>query len=185
MTRLATILLLAVVGAAGAGEPATPDWITRSNTEAQVLLKTYARFYPEMAGKLGVAGVDSRVIDLGPAVNERVQAAFTATARDLAARHAREKDTNVRQDLEILRQDALLMVASREADQRYLLPVIDVAKQLYEGVSALLADQVASEVIKDLNLASLITIFSTLGLKEIALSKSSPFNCPSLTNFFL
>jgi len=147
MRHLLTLLLLAIVSAAGA-EPAptpapAPDWITRSNAEAQVLLDTYVRFYPEMAGKLGVAGVDGRIVDLGPAVSQRVEAAFRATASDIDVRRAKERDTNVRQDMDILRRDALLMADSEEASRRYLLPVFDVAKQVYEGVRVLLAEQVA------------------------------------------
>jgi hypothetical protein len=162
MKHLLNLLLLAVISVASAEEPSTPDWITRSNTEAQALLETYARFYPEMAGKLGVTGVDSRVVELGPAISERLQAAFTATARDLDARSAKVQDRNVRQDLEILRQDALLMAASEEANQRYLLPVFDVAKQVYEGVRALLADQVA----KDRHPAAVIRLRRYAGLEE-------------------
>jgi uncharacterized protein (DUF885 family) len=145
MKHLLELLLLAVVSTASAATNPAPDWITRSNAEARMLLDTYVRFYPEMAGKLGVAGVDSRIVDLGPAVSERVEAAFRATARDLDARRAKERDASVRQDLDILRRDALLMADSEDANQRYLLPVFDVAKQVYEGVRALLADQVAAD----------------------------------------
>jgi hypothetical protein len=120
-----------------------PEWIVRSNIAAQLLLDAYARFYPERAGEIGMTGVDNRVIDLGPALSERVQAAFKSTARLLEARIPKEKDPRVRQDLEILHEDALLRVAVAEANQRYLLPNFDVAKQVYGGVRALLTDQVA------------------------------------------
>ena len=123
----------------------TPQWITRTDIAAQLLLDVYARFYPEQAGQIGVTGVDNRVIDLGPALPERVQAAFKSTAGLLEARLPQEQDPRVRQDLEILRQDALLRAASAEADQRYLLPNFDVAEHIYGGVRALLTDQVAKE----------------------------------------
>ena len=123
----------------------TPEWITRSDLAAQLLLDVYARFDPEGAGTIGVTGVDNRVIDLGPALTERVQAAFKSTAGLLEARLPQEKDPRVRQDLEILRQDARLHASSAEADQRYLLPNFDVAEHIYGGVRALLTDQVAKE----------------------------------------
>jgi hypothetical protein len=162
LQRLVTLLLLAVVSVASARDAPTPDWITRSNAEARVLLDTYVRFYPEMAGKLGVAGVDTRVLDLGPALSERVRAAFRATARDLEARRAKAQDRNVRQDLEILRQDALLMADTEAANQLYLLPVFDVAKQAYEGVRALLTDQVA----KDRHPAAAVRLRRYAGLED-------------------
>lgn len=122
-----------------------PAWIARSDAEAQILLDTYTRFYPEMAGELGVAGLDNRVSDLGLALSDRIRAAFTSAARELDERRAVVTDPRVVQDLEILRQDALLQAATEEANQRYLLPSFDVAERVYNGVRALLTDQVAAE----------------------------------------
>ena len=51
-------------------EPASrqPAWIGKSNAEAQLLLDTYTRFFPEMAGQLGVAeGVRAGLARLAPA----------------------------------------------------------------------------------------------------------------------
>lgn len=150
-SRLKALLqatLLAIAGSAAfaqdTAEPATrqPAWIAKSNAEAQILLDTYARFYPEMAGEIGVQGLDNRVADLGVARSERVRAAFTSAARELDERRAVVRDPRVVQDLEILRQDAQLQAAIEEANQRYLLPGFDVAEQVYNGVRALLADQV-------------------------------------------
>ena len=77
---------LLVAGGAAAQELVAPEWITRSNADAQVLMEVYARFDPESAGRFGMAGLDGRVVDLGPARSERLRAAFLATARDLEAR---------------------------------------------------------------------------------------------------
>jgi len=144
------LLTTSVALAQETGAPAEPvarqpAWIAKSNAEAQILLDTYARFFPEMAGEIGVAGVDNRVADLGPALSDRIRAAFTAAARELDERRAVVRDPRVVQDLEILRQDALLRAAIEAANQRYLLPGFDVAEQVYNGVRALLTDQVAKE----------------------------------------
>ncbi|MEO7386697.1 MAG: DUF885 domain-containing protein, partial [Gammaproteobacteria bacterium] len=146
-------LLLVVLGNATAQDaeapapaaPAGPKWIADSNAEAQILLDTYARFYPEMASQIGVAAMDSRVADLGVARSERVRAAFNSAARELDERRATVKDARVLQDLEILRQDALLQSLIEETNQRYLLPNFDVAAQIYDGVRVLLGDQVGKE----------------------------------------
>lgn len=153
LKALLPVLLVAASGAASAQEAAAPAgpaarapaWIARSNAEAQILLDTYARFFPEMASEIGVAGLDTRVIDLGPAQSERVRAAFTSAARELDERRAVVTDPRVVQDLEILRQDALLRATIEEANQRYLLPSFNVAELVYTGVRALLTDQVARE----------------------------------------
>ena len=41
--------------------PAAPDWIARSNADAQPLLKVFGDFGPEFAARLGVKGYDDRV----------------------------------------------------------------------------------------------------------------------------
>ncbi|MBN8280445.1 MAG: DUF885 domain-containing protein [Gammaproteobacteria bacterium] len=125
--------------------PPPPKWIAESNAEAGLLIEAFARFYPEYAGQFGAEGIDTRIVDLGPAISDRRRAAFTAVARELDERKATVTDPRVVQDLEILRQEAQLRAAVEEADQRYLLPVVDVAEQVYSGVRALLTDQVAAE----------------------------------------
>ncbi|MEQ1803682.1 MAG: DUF885 domain-containing protein [Gammaproteobacteria bacterium] len=144
-SRLKALLLVLVTVTASAQDAPTPAWIAKSNAEAQLLLDTYARFFPEMASGIGVTGLDNRVIDLGPAQSERIRAAFNSAARELDERRAVVRDPRVVQDLEILRQDALLQAAIEEANNRYLLPGFDVGELVYNGVRALLADQVAKE----------------------------------------
>ena len=143
--RLALLACLLVATTAAVGQTAAPapQWIARSNADAEVLFEAYTRFFPEQAGTLGVQGVDARVVDLEFARSERIRAAFNASATDLGALREREKDPRVRQDLEILIQDARLQVAIEDANHRYLLPVFDVAEQVYNGVRALLTEQVA------------------------------------------
>jgi len=145
MLALATVLAGFLPGAGTADEANTPRWIAASNAEAAVLLDTYARFFPETAGELGVTGLDTRVLDLGPALSERISAAFTAAARELEDRKAVARDARVVMDLEILRQDALLQAELEATRQRYLLTAFDVAGSVYAGVRALLNDQVAGE----------------------------------------
>lgn len=125
--------------------PPLPAWVARSNAEAQLLLDTYARFNPELAGWFGAPGLDERVIDMGPAIADRVKAAFSATAQELDARLKEEKDPRVRQDLAILRDEALRKVADTANEQRYLLPNFDVANHIFFGTQTLLNAQMASE----------------------------------------
>ena len=132
--------------ATGNGAPAAPPQLdSRSNAEAQILLDTYVRFFPEMARAIGVEGVGQPRHRPRAGPVRASQAAFTSAARELDERRVAVKDPRVLQDLEILRQDALLQAAIEEANQRYLLPNFDVAEQVYSGVRALLTDQVAPE----------------------------------------
>lgn len=124
------------------GQPSPAPWTVRSNQNAEALLAVSARFTPEAAGELGMPGLDNRILDLGPALNERERAAFRASADEMDTQLLTEKDPRVRQDLEILREAAVLKVARLEADQRYLLPNLDVSAQIYAGVRALLGRKI-------------------------------------------
>jgi hypothetical protein len=124
---------------------AETDWREESDAQAQILLTAIARFQPELAGQVGVAGLDTRVIDLGPAISERREAAYTAAANDVKAALERQTDARVRGDLEILIRSADLEAEREAAERRYLLPVFDVAEQIFVGVSSLLDPQVAPE----------------------------------------
>ena len=78
-----------------AAPPGTSDSIARSNAHAALLLEVGARFHPEEASFLGVAGVDDRVIDLGPGRAERLIAA-TETASASASASAEPSGTAAR-----------------------------------------------------------------------------------------
>ena len=75
-----------------------------------------------------------------------MQAAFTATARDLESRAPPGR--RIRASGRISKSSGrtrCCRLRSRKPNQRYLLPNFDVAEQVYTGVRALLTDQVAKE----------------------------------------
>ncbi len=147
------VALLSVMGTVPglAREPAsgvTPvidDWVSRSDAHARVLVDTWARFDPEVAGRFGAGGLDNRIVDLGLARSERRQAAFAAAARELERRRAREQNPRVQQDLAILVDAARLEATAEETERRILLPQYSVPEIIYAGVAALLNAQMAAE----------------------------------------
>src|SRR6478609_9651750 len=104
------LFLLALLPAAAtrlrAGSGQTPAdsraWIEASNKHAQVLLEVRARFGPEGAGQIGVAGLDREVTSLTPESLRQMRQATTAALARLQTLLEAEKDPLVRQDLEIL-----------------------------------------------------------------------------------
>jgi hypothetical protein len=137
---VARIWIAAWCGCAAAA--ATPEWVSRSNEHARVLLELDARFSPEGAGRLGVEGVDEKIADLGPGVTQRVQQAFRDAAETLRRRLKAEQDPKVRQDLEILIRAAELRVRSTAVTEGRLLPYGDVTQLVFQGLRSLLDDQV-------------------------------------------
>ena len=124
---------------------ATPEWVRRSNENAQTLLDVTARFRPEEAGFFGVAGLDEQTIDLGPGVEHRLVEATTRALDALRPKLATEKDRLVRQDLEILIRRAELTIESATLSERLLLPYFHLAEIVFQGLRALLDEQVAPE----------------------------------------
>jgi hypothetical protein len=131
--------------AAQATPSAPPAWVARSNEDAQVLLQPLSRFNPEMAGQFGVEGLDQEVMDLGPHLYERSRKALLDARAELEKRRDKEKDPQVRQDLEILIDSADEFLAESEAQHDNLVPYFDVPQTLFLGMRALLDDQVPPE----------------------------------------
>lgn len=145
MSRRLVVALVATLAAAGSvhAQTASPDWIARSNVDSKLLLDPIARFSPEFASQIGVAGYDDKVADLKPGSDERSRAALVEARTRLQARLAAEKDPQVRQDLQILIKAANQQVEGIDLNRKYLLPYNDVGELIFSGVFALLKDDVA------------------------------------------
>ncbi|HEX5961851.1 MAG TPA: DUF885 domain-containing protein [Rhodanobacteraceae bacterium] len=122
-----------------------PAWVVKSNRDAQVLLKVLANFNPEFASRFGLPGYDTRVIDLGPGVDQRSIDALAGARATLQKELAAEKDPNVRQDLEIMVKAADRQIERIKLDDQYMLDYNDVGQIIFQGEFALLQDQVAPE----------------------------------------
>lgn len=144
LLRSATFLLGGVflLCPAFAGTADTPAWIAKSNENAQVLVNNFAKFSPELASRMGVAGFDDKIADLTPGVEERTRLTLTAARNELAKRIMVETDAFVRQDLEILVESATNRLNSNALNERLMLPYADVAQLIFFGEFSLLDDQI-------------------------------------------
>ena len=138
---LAFLLLASTLPAA----PAPAPWVTRSNENAQVLLRVLTKFQPEAAASFGVTGVDREISDGTRGHRERYRNAIAAAETELRARLVAEKDPLVKQDLEILLQSARNERRGEELNAKLTLPYRNVTGQIYGGMRALLDDQVAAD----------------------------------------
>lgn len=131
-----------VSAAAPARAAQTPDWIKRSNDDAQPLLKVLGDFAPEFAARTGVKGYDDKITALPLDANERFRKAMGGAREALQARLAEEKDPQVQQDLKIMIQAATLQIDSNLINEKYLLPYTNVGQTIFFGEFNLLQDQV-------------------------------------------
>ena len=97
----------------------TPEWVTRSDQNAKLLLEVDARFYPESAASLGISDLDEQTIDLKAKFEERHGEATKQAIIELEKRLEQEKDNSVRQDLDILIKGARSEIRGREIRKKY------------------------------------------------------------------
>jgi hypothetical protein len=120
-------------------------WIDKSNQHAQLVLDMLSRFHPEVGSMFGVPGVDERVIDLGPGIDERELAVMRETEAALKTRLAGESDTQVKQDLEIMLDLVARSIEVHVASEAILLPYRHLAETIYRGMRTVLDHQNAPE----------------------------------------
>jgi uncharacterized protein (DUF885 family) len=123
--------------------PSPASWIARSDASARVLVALDVEFAPERASQLGVEEADERTSDLSAGFRTRRLAALRGAKQELATRRAAETDPLVAQDLDILLRAVDLDVREIELFDRTLVPHWDVARLVFNGMHALLDDQVA------------------------------------------
>ncbi|MEF2148014.1 DUF885 domain-containing protein [Aquilutibacter rugosus] len=130
---------------APATAPASPEWVKRSNEFAQILLKAQVQFSPESASFFGIPGYDDKVFDLGPNLEQRQTQALEQAMAQLNEKLQVERDPNVRQDLQIMINQAKESIDGIAISQRNLVTWIDVPGAVFGGVQGLLSDQVQAE----------------------------------------
>jgi len=128
-----------------AAQPKQPEWIQRSNANSQILMGVFAKLAPEQAARMGVPGLDTEIFDLKPGYEQRAEEMGAAARTALAERLNGEKDPLVREDLEILIDRAERGREGQELEKKYLLPYFDMAGTVFQGLRALLDDQVPAE----------------------------------------
>ena len=151
MTRwvLAAVSVLALAGqrpiVAQTPAPAAAaprEWIARSNAHARILIDVIARLSPEGAGRMGVDGLDEAITDYSDGFEDRVIAANRNAAGALRAALTTADDPQVRQDLAIMIEAAEDNAKGVELSRSLTVPFYNVGSIVFNGVRALLDDQV-------------------------------------------
>ncbi|HEV2322082.1 MAG TPA: DUF885 family protein, partial [Gammaproteobacteria bacterium] len=144
MLAVAAALSVTAVAAAATAHQ-TPAWVTESNQDAQILLKTFADFAPEQAGQLGVDGLDTQATNLTPDYVQRFDAAADQDIAQYNALLAKTSDPKVKQDLQILIGAVTDAKVDNDLQQKYLLNYTNVPQLVFFGVHALLDPQVPED----------------------------------------
>src|SRR3954463_700251 len=112
---------------------AVPEWVKRSNENAKLMLDLSAKYGPEGAQQSGVDGVDDQIADFKPNRDERFKKDQLAVKAELESRLAKEKDSLVKQDLEIMIQAANESLRQIELEQKYDIPYYNMNRMVFFG----------------------------------------------------
>jgi hypothetical protein len=159
--RVRRLPFLLVLFTASALAAPVPDWVRESDALAQPMLRITAQFLPEGAARLGVEGVDDKVIDLGPGYSERRRAATEAVIKDLEAKLPGTKDPRVRQDIQILIDAGRRQNDVSKLEDALLLPFLVPARTAFGGIFSLLDPRIP----KDRQAAALVRLRRYAGME--------------------
>ncbi|HEY4381963.1 MAG TPA: DUF885 domain-containing protein [Acidobacteriaceae bacterium] len=124
---------------------AVPAWVARSNSYTQLLLDVQLKHSPEGGSRQGLAKYDPLITDATRA-DEIVQ---RKELEEILARlkkiEAKEKDKNVREDLEILQKTFNLQFRQDDYQLAHKVQFIDASQAVFGGLRTLLDDQVPAE----------------------------------------
>ncbi|MGD0798126.1 MAG: DUF885 domain-containing protein [Acidobacteriaceae bacterium] len=131
--------------AAAAVAPAEPAWVVRSNGYVQALLDVQMKHSPEQGSAQGLAKFDAEITD-GTRADEIAQRKeLEEILAGLKKVEAKEKDANVREDLEIVDKAFHLQFRQDDYQLEHKVQFMDASQMVFIGLRVLLDDQVAAE----------------------------------------
>ena len=138
------------------------SWVDISNKNAEVVLRSIAKFSPESAGRLGVDGLDEEIGDMRANVYERGIEDSEQILIELQKRLDAEKHPFVRQDIGILMKAVSDSIRSSKLQREHMLPYFNINQQMFNGIRALIDDQIPRERYP----AAIVRINRYAGLEE-------------------
>jgi hypothetical protein len=142
---LVVALACLAILATGIVSAAPPAWVARSNEIARQVIEDGGRFNPEWPSSSGEERYDTAIADLGPKLFERQVAQIEKRLAMLRALRTSERDTKVRQDLDILIDSRERAIESLRLGRKHLIGVYSPADIVNFGLSSLLDQRNRSE----------------------------------------
>ena len=149
MYRLTTVILACALPLAAWAEPeggnAAPAWIERSNTYTNTLLEVEFAHTPERGSRQGLARFDDGISQPTLADEQAERRELEAALAKVDAAAPKEADKRVQEDLAILHKAFDLQFRQQDYRLQHEVPFLNASSQVFEGLHALLDDQVAPE----------------------------------------
>jgi len=125
--------------------PVEPAWVLRSNQYTQMLLDVQFKHSPEGGSQQGLAKYDTLITNPTRADEMEQRAELQAVLAKLKKVEAKEKDRDVREDLEIVQRTFNLQFRQDDYQLDHKVPFVDASAAVFAGLRILLDDQVAAE----------------------------------------
>ncbi len=122
-----------------------PEWVRRSNQYTQMLLDVQFRHSPEGGSRQGLTKYDPLITDPTRADEIAQRKELEDVLATLKKVEAKEKNKDVREDLEILQKTFNLQFRQDDYQLDHKVPFIDASAAVFGGLRTLLDDQVAAE----------------------------------------
>jgi uncharacterized protein (DUF885 family) len=128
-----------------AAAPTEPAWVVRSNKYTQMLLDVQFKHSPESGSSQGLVQYDAQITNATRADEVVQRKELEETLAKLKKVEAKEKDKNVREDLDIVQAAFNLQFRQDDYQLAHKVPFIDASQAVFGGLRSLLDDQVAPE----------------------------------------
>jgi uncharacterized protein (DUF885 family) len=122
-----------------------PEWVKRSNQYTQMLLDVQYKHSPEGGSEQGLAKYDSLITDPTRADEIVQRKELQDILVTLKKVEAKEKNKDVREDLEIIQKTFNLQFRQDDYQLDHKVPFIDASAAAFSGLRSLLDDQVPAE----------------------------------------
>jgi uncharacterized protein (DUF885 family) len=124
---------------------AQPAWVARSNEYTQMLLDVQLKHSPEGGSRQGLAKYDPLITDATRADEIVQRKELEDILANLKKIEAKEKNKDVREDLEILQKTFNLQFRQDDYQLAHKVQFIDASQAVFGGLRTLLDDQVPAE----------------------------------------
>ena len=141
---VAILLALASLAAAQTSEPSRA-WIAQSDAYTNMVLDVQLEHSPEGGSAQGLAKFDARISDPTLADDLKQRAELRTVLAKIETQQTKEKDKNVAEDLEILRNALNLQFRQEDFQLAHDVPFINASQAIFGGLRTLLDDQVAAD----------------------------------------
>jgi uncharacterized protein (DUF885 family) len=127
-----------------AAAPVEPVWVVRSNQYTQELLDVQLKHSPEEGSSQGLAKYDTEITDATRADEIVQRKELENVLVELKKVEAKEKDTNVHEDLEIVEKAFDLQFRRDDYQLEHKVQFLDAGQLVFVGMRVLLDDQVSA-----------------------------------------